>query len=328
MEIFELRSHMVGNDSALPAGAWKPEGLSVAFGFFDGVHLGHADVIRRAVAFGKARGQIPAVMTFEPHPRAVLGKDGSFGTVLTPLEDKLALMKELGARAIYLIRFNPEFAQVSAERFIRELLVPLHVRTAVAGFDFRFGHKGEGDAESLRTYGEGFMEVSIVGPVEQDQDKVSSSRIRGELAAGNCEAAARLLGRPYTIKGIVVHGQARGRQIGFPTANLQPDQPYVLPRPGVYAITAEVPEDGGETAAVYGGVLNIGRRPTFETPQGELTLEAHLFDCSGDLYGRRIALSFREFLRDERKFGSVEELKRQIEQDVSGARRLLKEIRR
>lgn len=328
MEIYELTLPMVGDGSALPAGACKPNGLSIALGFFDGVHLGHANVIRRAAASGKERGQTSAVMTFDPHPRVVLGKVGAYGTILTPLEEKLELLANLGIEAVYVIRFTPEFAQVTAERFVRQLLIPLNVRTAVVGFDFHFGYRGEGNAQSLQRLGEGFMDVTIVEHIHQDHDKISSTRIRGELAAGNCEAAARLLGRPYTIKGKVVHGMAIGRQIGFPTANLQPEQPYVIPRPGVYAITAEVLDDCGETAAVYDGVLNIGRRPTFNMPEDELSLEAHLFDFSGNLYDRRMTLAFWKFLRDEQKFGSVEELKKQIEKDASEARRLLQEIHR
>jgi riboflavin kinase/FMN adenylyltransferase len=325
VEIFEITSAMVGNRSALPKGASKQSGLSIALGFFDGVHLGHANVIQRAVAFAKERGQIPAVMTFDPHPRVVLGKGNSYQAVLTPLEDKLDLFGKMGVESVYIIRFNEDFARITAQRFVEELLVPLHVRTAVCGFDFRFGHRGEGDADCLAKHGGG-MDVHIIDRIMLDEDKVSSSRIRAELAAGNCELAARLLGRPYTIKGYVVHGNALGRQIGFPTANVEPASAYVIPRTGVYTITAEIMDEGSRRPEVYGGVLNIGRRPTIEAAQEHLTLEAHLFDFSGDLYGRRMSLELRKFLREERKFDSVQDLIRQIEKDAAEARRLLAEL--
>lgn len=322
MEVFEITSAMVGNESALPAGAAKRSGVALAMGFFDGVHLGHANVIRRAAAYARERGLTPAVMTFDPHPRVVLGKGNAYHAVLTPMEDKLKLFAELGAEAVYIIRFSEAFAKITAQRFVEELLIPLQVRTAVCGFDFRFGFRGEGDAECLRKLGGG-MDVHVIDRIMLEEDKISSSRIRAELASGDCETAARLLGRPYAIKGRVVHGNAMGRQIGYPTANVEPDSPYVIPRPGVYAITVEIPDEAGGKVQSYGGVLNIGRRPTFEDAQEHLTLEAHLFDFSGDLYDRRITIQFRKFLREERKFDSVENLIRQIEADAAEARKLL-----
>ncbi|WP_276352453.1 bifunctional riboflavin kinase/FAD synthetase [Cohnella caldifontis] len=324
MEIYQLTTSAVGDGSSLPAGASIPAGLSVAIGFFDGVHLGHADVIRRAVAFGRERGQVPAVMTFDPHPRMVLGKGPHYQTVLTPLEDKLALLADLGVEAAYVIRFDTAFASVTAERFVKELLLPLGVRTAVVGFDFSFGHQGKGNAEAMRTFGEGAIDVRSVEPIRSGGDKVSSTRIRDELAAGNCAEAARLLGRPYAIRGQVVHGKARGRTIGFPTANVQPEQPYVIPRTGVYAVTAEVAGTRGGPAVRYGAVLNVGYRPTFELPSGGLSLEAHLFDFEGDLYGRELTLTFREYLRDEKKFASVDELVGQIRRDAERAKDILR----
>jgi len=327
VETFEITASMVGSPSALPAGAAKRKGLSLALGFFDGVHVGHACVIRRAAAFAKERGLISAVMTFDPHPRVVLGKGSAYHSVLTPLEDKLRLFSAMGIGAVYIIRFNTEFAALPARRFVEDLLVPLGVRTAVCGFDFRFGHGGEGNPELLKRAGGG-MDVHVIDRIMLEEDKVSSSRIRAELAAGNCEAAAHLLGRPYTITGKVVHGNALGRTIGFPTANLEPVSPYVIPRPGVYAITADILDEGENRVQSYGGVLNIGRRPTVDDAQDRLTLEAHLFDFSGDLYGRRLLVQFRKFLRDERKFGSVTELAGQIEKDAAEARRLLAETPR
>lgn len=324
MKRFELTAQAVGDGSALPAGARLPGGLALAIGFFDGVHRGHADVVRQAVEAGRARGLTPAVMTFDPHPRTVLGHGGGrYCTVLTPLADKLALMADLGIEAAYVIRFDRDFAQVTAERFVRELLFPLDVRTAVVGFDFAFGNRGAGNAETLRRDGGGEIDVIVADKVQADDRKVSSTRIRDELAAGRCEAAQALLGRPYAVKGIVVHGQARGRQLGFPTANLALDQPYVIPKPGVYAVTADLIDDRGSVGRTCGGVLNVGYRPTFEKSADELRLEAHLFDYSGDLYGSEVRLHFHAYIREERKFPSLEALVEQIGLDAAAARGLL-----
>jgi riboflavin kinase/FMN adenylyltransferase len=326
METYELTVDTIGKESALPPGALKPNGLSLAIGFFDGVHLGHADVVRRAVAMARQRGQTPAVMTFDPHPRVVLGQGDQYRTVLTPLEDKLRLMAGLGVEAAYVIRFDRDFAAVTAERFVRELLLPLDVRTVVVGFDFSFGHRGQGNAESLRLFGGGSIDVTVAEPVQGGGEKVSSTRVRDALAEGDCRTIAHLLGRPYQIIGTVVHGQARGRQIGFPTANLLPGQPYVIPRPGVYAVTVTILNDDGTAAEERDAVLNVGFRPTFEIPGGELKLEAHLFHYDGDLYGRHLVLTFHAYLREEKKFTSVDDLKAQIARDANEALHLLAHI--
>lgn len=326
MERYDITVEHVTSVSGLPQGARKPKGLSLAIGFFDGVHLGHREVVRQAVNLAKAHGLTPAVMTFDPHPRVVLGQGSQYNTVLTPLDEKLSLLSELGVEAAYVIRFDRPFSEVSAEQFVKRLIAPLGVRTAVVGFDFSFGHRGAGDAEALRLYGGGDIQVHVIAPVFHSGDKVSSTRIRERLAEGVCREANVLLGRTYEVKGLVVHGQARGRQIGFPTANVLPEQPYVIPRPGVYAIQADLFAPSGARAERYDGVLNVGYRPTFEAPGGELKLEAHLFDFQGDLYGRQLALKFHAFLRPEKKFDSIEQLTAQIAIDAEEARRRLSNI--
>lgn len=323
MKRFELTAQAVGDGSHLPAGARQPGGLALAIGFFDGVHRGHADVVRQAVDAARDRGQTPAVMTFDPHPRTVLGHGGHYGTVLTPLADKLGLMADLGIEAAYVIRFDRAFAEVTAERFVRQLLLPLDVRTAAVGFDFSFGNRGAGNAETMRQDSGNAIDVIVTDKVQASDHKVSSTRIREELAAGRCDAAQALLGRPYAVKGLVVHGQARGRLLGFPTANLALDQPYVIPKAGVYAVTADVIDERGAVEHSYGAVLNVGYRPTFEKSPDELRLEAHLFDYSGDLYGRMIRLHFHAYIREERKFPSMDDLIVQIREDATTAGQLL-----
>ena len=303
----------------LPEGAAK-NGLSLAIGFFDGVHLGHQEVIRQAVASARENGWASAVMTFDPHPRVVLGHGSQYDGVLSPLEDKLALFAELGVDAAYVIRFNREFSEVTAEQFVKSIIVPLGVRETIVGFDFSFGHRGQGNAETLKNVGE--LQVQVVSPVFLNDSKVSSTRIRARLEEGDCSAAFRLMGRPYFLKGLVVHGDARGRQLGYPTANLELIQPYVIPRRGVYAIEIEVLSDAGTAESRHNGVLNVGFRPTFDAPGGALKLEAHLFDFDGDLYGRHLALRFHSFLRPEKKFESINQLIEQITADSAKAREI------
>ncbi|KIL34891.1 riboflavin biosynthesis protein RibF [Cohnella kolymensis] len=327
MERYDITVQHVTDLTGLPEGARKQQGLSLAIGFFDGVHSGHREVVRQAVTLGKEQGLTPSVMTFDPHPRVVLGQGSEYHTVLTPLDDKLELLADLGVEAAYIIRFDRPFSEVSAEQFVKRLIVPLGVRTAVVGFDFSFGHRGAGDAEALGLYGGGDIQVHVIAPVFQGGDKVSSTRIREMLAEGECREANVLLGRTYEVKGFVVHGEARGREIGFPTANVMPEQPYVIPRPGVYAIQAELITPSGARGERHNGVLNVGYRPTFEAPGGELKLEAHLFDFQDDLYGCQLAIKFHSFLRPERKFASIEQLTAQIASDADEARRRLTDIR-
>jgi riboflavin kinase / FMN adenylyltransferase len=307
-------------------GARQSRGISLAIGFFDGVHLGHLEVVRQAVALAREQGLMPAVMTFDPHPRVVLGQGSQYQTVLTPLEDKLSLLSELGIEAAYVIHFDRPFSEVPAEQFIQSFIYELGVRVTVVGFDFKFGYRGFGNAELLRSFQDGAIQVHVVSPVYEGGEKVSSTRIRDRLAEGEPAEANRLLGRRYEVKGTVVHGQARGRLLGFPTANVLPEQPYVIPRSGVYAIQAEVIQESEAASQRLGGVLNVGYRPTFETPGGELKLEAHLFDFEGDLYGRQLSITFLAFLREEKKFDGMEQLVEQIKLDAAEARAFLSEM--
>lgn len=318
MERYEIAYSQAEESFVIPAEAVKTGGISLAIGFFDGVHLGHAEVVRRAVEQARERGQTPAVLTFDPHPRVVLGKD-QYHTVLTPFPGKLELFETLGVEMALVLTFTPDFSQVSAERFVRDLLVPLGVGTAVVGFDFRFGHRGLGDAGLMSRASGGAIDVQVVEPVYLSGAKVSSTRIRELLDAGRCEEASQLLGRPFEVQGTVVHGRALGRQLGFPTANLELASPYFIPRYGVYAVTVT----GEGIAAPLGGVINVGLRPTVDKPGGEPKLEVHLFDFSGDLYGKRLTVRFQSFLRPEMKFDSLDALIAQIGRDADEARKTL-----
>ncbi|AZN40897.1 bifunctional riboflavin kinase/FAD synthetase [Paenibacillus albus] len=290
---------------------------ALAIGHFDGVHRGHQNVIRRAVELAKANGLQSAVMTFHPHPKEVLGQSGQYAVSLTPLEDKIERFRRIGVDVVYIVTFDLNFAGVSPEDFVSQVLRPLHVRKAVVGFDFTFGAKGAGKPETLWALGEPDIEVEIVDPFMQDGDKVSSTLIREALQDGRPEAAEQLLGEPYQVRGTVIHGEGRGRTIGFPTANIRPEAGFLVPRQGVYAIMVHV--EGKRMP----GVLNIGVKPTFHEKLPEPVMEAHLFDFSGDLYEKTITVEFIAFLRTEKKFGSIDELISQIKADSDKARNVL-----
>ncbi|MFO7248013.1 MAG: bifunctional riboflavin kinase/FAD synthetase [Bacillota bacterium] len=295
--------------NALPASV-RPH--VAAIGYFDGVHLGHQAVVRQAIKRARELGVPASVITFHPHPREVLGRTG-YTRYITPLSDKLALLANLGVEEAYVIRFDRAFAAVDPEGFVARYLVPLAVRGVAVGFDFSFGHRGRGTPETLVRLAAGRFPVDVVAPVTVAGEKVSSTAIRAQLLEGRVDEAAQLLGRPYSITGRVVAGNRIGRTLGFPTANVETAEPYVIPAHGVYA--AEVAWRG----TVYEAVVNIGVRPTV-TDRAEPTIEAHLLDFAGDLYGETIAVRFLHYLRPERRFSDLDALRAQIARDIEAAR--------
>jgi riboflavin kinase/FMN adenylyltransferase len=282
----------------------RPRPRQLAVGEFDGVHVGHREVIRGS----------DTVLTFEPHPRAVIAPE-SAPKLLTPLEIKADLVAALGVRELVVIPFDGSFSSQSPEEFVEHVLVErLDARRVSVGENFRFGHRARGDA-ALLAREEGF-ETRVAHMVELDGEVVSSTHIRGLVTAGDVERAARFLGAPFQMRGTVVHGDKRGRTLGYPTANLVPEPQLVVPDHGVYACRAEV-EGEAFVAAV-----NVGVRPTFRTGRG-LLVEAFLLDFDGDLYGRRLRLDFLARLRGERRFESAEALVEQMDQDVVETRRVV-----
>ncbi|PWW06444.1 riboflavin kinase/FMN adenylyltransferase [Paenibacillus cellulosilyticus] len=301
--------------------ASKDEQLSIAIGHFDGVHKGHQNVIKRAVDAARQQGLKSAVMTFHPHPKAVLGQGEQYFSCLTPLESKLAQFEALGVDYVFVMKFDHSFASISPERFVSEVLVPLGVRHTVVGFDFRYGSRGAGDAQMLGTLGsEQGLTTEVVEPLLLQGQKISSTYVREALDQGNMALVEDLLGRSYEVEGVVVHGHARGRLIGFPTANVGLTQPYITPRLGVYAAQVVI---GGQ---VYPAVLNHGMKPTFKDGEKAPVLEAHLIGFSGDLYDQSIRIRFISFIRPEHKFASVDELIAQIGRDRDEAAAQLEEL--
>jgi riboflavin kinase/FMN adenylyltransferase len=290
--------------------------LSMAIGYFDGVHLGHQAVIEQALQMGERLHAEAAVMTFHPHPREVLGKN-EIHDYLTPLSEKLKQFQRLGVKRVYVMRFDREFAAVTKEAFVKEVLIPLQVRGVAVGFNFHFGHGADGRPEDLNRLGKDVFQVEVVGPVQQSDRAVSSTRIRELLDQGQVEEAAAILGRPYALTGRVVKGDQRGRTIGYPTANLALEEPYRVPAAGVYVVEVE------RENTIWSGMMNIGYRPTFSSPRAPLRLEAHLFDFTGNLYGEKLRIRFLHRLRDERRFQGVSDLVRQLQTDETHARNWL-----
>lgn len=296
----------------LPAALAHPV---LAIGNFDGVHRGHAALIAAARRLGEGLGRPAAVLTFDPHPRAFF-QPGSALFRLTPPDLKAEAAGALGAAAVVALPFDAALAALDADAFIdRIILQRLGASGVVTGADFRFGKGRRGDAALLaeRAAACGFA-FEAVPPVTADGAPVSSTRIRALLAEGDAAAAARLIGRPFRVRGEVAHGDKRGRLLGYPTANLVLDPATGL-RHGIYAVRASV--DG----ASHPAVASFGRRPTFD--DGAPRLEAHLFDFAGDLYGRTMDVDFVGWIRPELKFDGVEPLIRQMDADSLAARAML-----
>ncbi|QJE74887.1 bifunctional riboflavin kinase/FAD synthetase [Aerophototrophica crusticola] len=292
-------------------------GVAVALGNFDGVHRGHRAVIGAAQEAAAKLGVPSAVLTFEPHPRALFKPDQP-PFRLTPFRIKARLVEALGVDALFSVHFDRAFSQQSAEAFVESVLVQgLGARHVVAGYDFVFGHNRGGDMAFLRAAGERFgFGVTEVRPVADPSGIIfSSTKVRELLQAGEAEAAAAILGHPFEVEGRVEHGDKRGRTIGFPTANVELGE-YVRPRFGVYAVRAGV-DLGGQTVW-HDGVANLGRRPTVGGAVERL--EVHLFDFDGDLYGRHLRVRLLHFLRPEMKFDGLDHLKAQIARDAGAAR--------
>lgn len=292
-------------------------GAVVALGNFDGFHAGHQAVAGEAVRRARAEGRPAIVATFDPHPVRFFKPDlPPFR--LTTLEQRQELYLAAGATAMLVFHFDADLANTSAEDFVQDLL---HERIGAAGVvtgeDFTFGKGRAGNRERLAELANAVgIEAHAVGPVLDGGEPISSSRIRAALQDGDCETATRLLTRPFAIRGVVQHGNKRGREIGYPTANLSLES-YLRPRFGVYAVTGRVLATGQELK----GAANIGVRPQFQPPK-EL-LEPHFFDFAGDLYGQEIEVAFHRFLRPEAKFDSLEELVAQIDADCAEARRVI-----
>ncbi len=288
---------------------------AVAIGNFDGVHLGHARLLRACVEAGRRAGLIPTALTFDPHPASVVSARGAPPRIQT-LTSRNRCLREIGIEDVAHLRFDRTTARLSPTEFVDQALVDgAQAGCVVVGQGFRFGASRQGDVETLRTLGRDRFETIEVPTLEDEGERVSSSRVREALLRGDLSQARRFLGRPYEIEGRVIHGDHRGRTIGFPTANIDLEGVTALAR-GVYAADGFIEGRPGSRRVA----ANLGVRPTFGG--AETRLEAHFPGLEGDLYGRTVRLVFLARLRDERAFDSLEDLKAQLESDVRTAERV------
>ena len=278
-------------------------------GYFDGVHRGHQQVILEAKNHAEEKGICSAVMTFDPHPSVVLGRTNQRTKYITPLTEKIKIIEELGIDYLFIINFTVEFANLLPQEFIDKYVIGLNVMHVVAGFDFTYGRMGKGTMETLPFHSRNQFSYSVVPKFTQDDEKVSSTRIRTLLKEGKTDALLSLLGRFYTTSGIVIHGDKRGRTIGFPTANVDINEDYIIPPLGVYAVRMKVKSNW------HNGVCNIGYKPTFNKEALHLSVEVHLFNFNEEIYGEQVVIEWHIHLRKEQKFSGIEELVAQIEKD-------------
>ncbi len=280
------------------------EPLTLAIGNFDGMHLGHQALLEANINAASRLGKIPAVLTFEPHPREFFTPHNAPAR-LTTLREKLELFEAAGIQKVFICAFNKRFAAISADDFLKILREQLNANTVLVGNDFKFGAKRLGDINSFKTAG---FDLIALPQVDLDGSRVSSTRVRNALAAGDLTLTEKLLGRHYSISGKVVHGAKRGRELGFPTANIhmRHERPALT---GVYAVKL----DG------LPAVANLGVRPTIAGVP-KLLLETHVLDFNGDLYGQHVHVEFLHKIREEQKFDNLDALKAQITQDIDVAR--------
>ncbi len=290
--------------------------VCVAIGVFDGVHLGHQQVIRQTISDAQQHEATPVIVTFDCHPNSVVAPDRT-PPLIYPIWKKLQVLKSIGVGTTLLIHFDRAFSQITAEDFVHSLVRDFGQLCSVSvGSTFTFGHNRGGNVALLKKMG-GQLGFSVHGlaAVALDGERVSSTRIREAIVKGELDATSQMLGRAYSLCGVVVEGDKIGRTLGFPTANVDVSG-LALPPRGVYAAHVEV------SGKQYRGALNIGIRPTLHNPVPQLRVEVHLLDFSGDIYGQQVHVTFIEKLRDERKFPSIEALKQQIQLDIAAARRV------
>lgn len=294
---------------------------SLAIGFFDGVHKGHQAVIKSAIAQAKKSGIRSAVMTFDPHPSIVLGGRNERVFYITPLKQKLDTLEALEVDTVFVVHFTSDFAKLSPEQFIQYFIRDLHVKHVTAGFDFSFGAYGKGDMALMQQLADGDYTVTVVDKQSDTNEKISSTRIRKLLQDGDMEAVRELLGRAFEVPGMIVHGDKRGRTMGFPTANVQAMEGCFTPATGVYAVKILVQNEW------HNGVCNVGYKPTFNNPENkQLSIEVHILDFDKNIYGEEVTVGWYKRIRSERKFNGIDELIAQIDRDKQEAIEYFKQL--
>lgn len=280
-----------------------------AIGFFDGIHLGHQEVIQTAVSEARKRDMESAVITFHPHPSVVLKKDVDHVEYITPMKEKQQVLEQLQVDRLYIITFNKELSSLSPQQFIDHFIIGLKIKHLVAGFDYSFGFKGKGNMDNISEFTRDAFTYTTIGKVEMDAEKVSSTRIRHLLTTGDVEEIRQLLDRPLTVSGTVVEGDKRGKELGYPTANLAVSDDVLLPKPGIYAVKVMYQQEYLE------GMASLGTNPTFTNDRSKLSLEVNILDYKHNLYGEELQVEWWKYIRDEIKFDRVDDLMTQMADD-------------
>jgi len=297
------------------------EDIVLVLGFFDGVHRGHQAVVKQGVEVARERGLKCAVMTFNRHPAFVYRSfDPDKHTYLTPLDRKEQIFRDLGVDILYEVDFTAKFGRLSPQEFVDQYIVDWHARVVVAGFDYTYGKAAQANMNTLYKYARDRFDIIKVDKKVDEEDKISSTRIRRYISEGKIDQANELLGYIYETSGFVIHGDARGRDLGYPTANIYP-HPYVMvPKRGVYAVKLWVNDEWLDGMASIGYNPTFGHRPSY-------SIEVHIFDFSEDIYGEDVKVKWVDYLRDEIKFNSVEELIERLDQDELDAKESLAKVK-
>lgn len=295
--------------------------LAMALGYFDGVHRGHQEVILTAKKTAEEKGLKSAVMTFDPHPSVVLRKEIQHVETITTLEDKIELIGKLGIEYLFVVQFSEEFAALLPQEFIDEYIIRLNVKHVIAGFDYSYGRLGKGTMETMPFHSRGEFEQTTIAKQTDHDRKISSTLIREVLRSGDVAYAGHLLNRPHRVHGTVIHGDKRGRTIGFPTANIELDGAYIIPPTGVYAVQFQLDGD------TYNGVCNIGYKPTFyDEKKVKPSIEVHVFEFNKSIYGKNVSIIWYKRIRSEQKFNSIDELIVQIGKDKASAEEFFQDM--
>ncbi|MDQ0270181.1 bifunctional riboflavin kinase/FAD synthetase [Cytobacillus purgationiresistens] len=306
MEVIKIQHpHHLNTDDLPP--------LSMALGFFDGVHLGHQKVMLKAKEKAQSLGLKSAVMTFDPHPSVVLGKNVGDVEYITPIKDKINFVSQLGIDYLFIIHFTKEFAHLLPQEFIDQYIIGLNVKHVTAGFDYSYGRMGKGTMDTIPEHSRNQFTYTTVPQLKKGEDKISSTLIRRYIRDGNVQGIPELLGRFYSLSGMVVQGDQRGRKLGFPTANVDSKEDYLIPPVGVYAVRIHVKGVWREA------VCNLGYKPTFHDDLEKPSVEVHIFDFDQDIYGEEVIVEWHQHLRSERKFNGIDELITQISKDKGNA---------
>lgn len=296
------------------------EESATAVGFFDGLHKGHQAVIDKMMSIAKEHNLKKAVMTFDPHPSVVLSPKKRRTTYITPLDVKLQMLEDLGIDYCFIINFSSNLAALEPDDFVKDYIIGSNIKELVTGFDYTYGYQGRGNIDTLKQYDE--FNMSAVDKQVLEDFKISTTKIRQSLEDYDIHEVNAALGRTFSINGVVVQGEKRGRTIGFPTANIEPEYRYLIPQNGVYAVTMKLHSED----RLIKGVCNVGVKPTFHDDVLKPSIEVHLFCFDQSIYGESVTVYWHDFIREEVKFNGIDELVEQIAEDKETAERLLENI--